>query len=196
MKIKILFLILSALFLSCSHDSLDSILPGMNELIPMEAKLVLPYPVGKEYICTQGFNNSFSHYGTFSYSVDFDMPIGTLVTAVKKGRVVYVVQNFPNGDLTAGHENVVIIIHDDTTYSRYSHLTTGGAFVKVNQMVMPGDSVGLSGNSGESNHPHLHFDVTKTFTGRNDQTIPFDFKNTIPHPYGMKIGISYKALPF
>jgi murein DD-endopeptidase MepM/ murein hydrolase activator NlpD len=191
MKTRIIFLMLFSISLSCCNNSRET------EVINfVEAKFVLPFPVGTEYTCFQGFNTSYSHYGTFSYSVDFDMPIGTLVTAAGKGRVVYVVQNFPNGDLTAGHENVIIVMHDDTTYSRYSHLTTNGALVKINQLLMPGDSVGLSGNSGDSNHPHLHFDVTKTFTGRSDQTIPFDFKNTTPHPPGMQAGAVYKALPY
>jgi murein DD-endopeptidase MepM/ murein hydrolase activator NlpD len=191
MKTKIIFLMLTLIFLSCSNNSRET-----ETLNFVDARFVLPYPVGKEYTCFQGFNTSYSHYGSFTYSVDFDMPIGTLVTAAGKGRVVYVVQNFPNGDLTAGHENVVIVMHDDTTYSRYSHLTTNGSLVKINQQVMPGDSLGLSGNSGDSNHPHLHFDVTKTFTGRSDRTIPFDFKNTIPHPPGMQAGVVYKALPY
>jgi murein DD-endopeptidase MepM/ murein hydrolase activator NlpD len=195
MKTKTFLLMFCLILLSCGSNSHDSGV-GSDSQNSIKAKFVLPYPVGKEYICSQGFNNSFSHYGTFSYSIDFDMPIGTLVTAARKGRVIYVIQNYPNSELIAGHENVVIIMHDDTTYSRYSHLTTNGALVKVNQIVMPGDSVGLSGNSGESNHPHLHFDVTKTFTGRNDQTIPFDFINTIPHPFGISSGTKYIALPF
>ena len=124
------------------------------------------------------------------------MSIGTVVTAARKGRVVYVVENYPNGDLTAGHENVVIVMHEDSTYARYIHLTTNGALVVINQLVMPGDTVGLSGNSGQSNHPHLHFDVTGTFTGRSDQTIPFDFMNTSPHPVGFTQGAVYEAFAY
>lgn len=190
MKTTIIFTVFCLLFLSCVHNSNET------ENRSTAAEYVLPYPVGKAYTCFQGFNSSFSHYGTFKYSVDFDMSIGTLVTAARAGRVVHIVENYPDGDLTVGHENVVIVMHEDSTYARYVHLTTNGALVERNQLLMPGDSVGLSGNSGQSLHPHLHFDVTETNTGRSDQTIPFDFKNTKPHPLGLERGVVYEALPY
>jgi murein DD-endopeptidase MepM/ murein hydrolase activator NlpD len=191
MKTIVIFLEICLLFLSCNQNSTDNENPTS-----IEAKYILPYPVGKAYTCSQGFNSSFSHYGTFKYAVDFDMPIGTLVTAARSGRVVYIAENYSNDDHIAGHENVVIVLHEDSTYSRYIHLTTNGALVARNQLVTSGDSVGLSGNSGESNHPHLHFDVTGTFTGRSDQTISFDFKNTSPHLFGFVAGVVYEAFPY
>ncbi len=191
MKIVPIFLMLSSLFHSCKSDSFED-----KNLINVEAKYVLPFPVGKAYVCSQGFNSSFSHYGSFFYSVDFDFPIGTIVTAARSGRVVRVVENNPDNDLVAGHENVVIVMHEDSTYARYVHLTTNGALVELDQLVVPGDTIGLSGCSGLSDHPHLHFDVTGTFTGRDDQTIPFDFKNTSPHPVGLQKGVVYEALRY
>jgi murein DD-endopeptidase MepM/ murein hydrolase activator NlpD len=191
MKIIAIFLILSSLLHSCKRDSSED-----QNLENVEAKYVLPYPVGKAYVCSQGFNSSFSHYDSFTYSVDFDFPIGTIVAAARSGRVVYVVENNPNYDLVAGHENVVIVMHEDSTYARYVHLTTNGALVERDQLVVPGDTIGLSGCSGLSDHPHLHFDVTGTYTGRDDQTIPFDFKNTSAHPVGMQKGVVYEALPY
>jgi murein DD-endopeptidase MepM/ murein hydrolase activator NlpD len=191
MRTKILFLMSCSLFLSCDH-----ILSENNEFKSIKAKYVLPYPVGKVYFCSQGFNSSFSHYNTFQYAIDFDMPIGTLVTAARSGRVVYIVENYSNNDHVIGHENVVIVMHTDSTYARYTHLTTFGAIVKRNQLLMPGDSLGFSGSSGESNHPHLHFDVTKTFTGRFDMTIPVDFINTSPRPVGLNVGFFYKAFHY
>lgn len=186
-KMKKLFFVISFLFIACNNILED------DELKSLKAEYVLPYPIGKTYYCSQGFNSSFSHHGTFKYSVDFDMPVGTLITAARNGQVVYVVENYSNDDHNIGHENVVIVMHDDSTYSRYSHLTTNGALVEINRMVMPGDSLALSGNTGESNRPHLHFDVTKTFTGRSDLTIPFDFINAAPRPVGLISGLYYKA---
>ncbi len=179
------------LFLSCKKNSSEG-----GDAPVTDAKFVLPYPVGKAYTCSLGFNASFSHNGSFRYSVDFEMPIGTLVTAAREGRVVYVVEDNSDDDRTPGHENVVIIMHADSTYSRYAHLTTNGALVDVGRHLMPGDTVGLSGNSGSIGAPHLHFDVTDTFTGRDDQTIPFDFRNTNPHPAGFEEGAVYTALPY
>ena len=185
------FTILCVFILSCDHESIDN-----EEALTVEAKYVLPYPVGREYTCLQGFNDPYSHYGTFSYSVDFAMPIGTHITAARSGRVVYIHESYSDNDRTAGHENVVVVMHEDSTYARYVHLTTNGALVGSGQNVSPGDAIGLSGNSGSGGAPHLHFDVTNTNNGRSDQTIPFDFKNTIQHPIGLQVGVSYKAFPY
>lgn len=191
MKTIIIFVIVCLLLPSCNNNLSEN-----KNQTSVEAKYILPYPVGNAYTCMQGFNTSFSHYGTFSYSVDFAMSIGTTITAARKGHVVYIVENNSDDDQTAGHENVVIIMHGDSTYARYVHLTTNGALVEINQLLMPGDTLGLSGNSGSSGAPHLHFDVTVTFTGRSDQTIPFDFKNTGPHPVGLERGVVYEAFPY
>jgi murein DD-endopeptidase MepM/ murein hydrolase activator NlpD len=128
--------------------------------------------------------------------VDFAMPIGTLITAARNGRVVYILESYSDNDRTAGHENVVVVIHEDSTYARYVHLTTNGSLVTYGQVVAPGDTIGLSGNSGSSGAPHVHFDITTTNSGRSDQTIPFDFKNTTKHPIGLQEGVSYKAFPY
>jgi murein DD-endopeptidase MepM/ murein hydrolase activator NlpD len=187
----IVYLIFILFSFSCKRDSSDTGPP-----IVADKLYVLPYPVGKAYTCVQGFNTSFSHFGSFSYAVDFGMPAGTLVTAARSGRIVYILQSYSDNDKTEGHENVVIVMHGDSTYARYVHLTFNGALVQLNQMVVPGDTVGLSGSSGTSAGPHLHFDVTKTFNGRSDQTIPFDFSNTRSHPDGLQSGVSYEALPY
>jgi murein DD-endopeptidase MepM/ murein hydrolase activator NlpD len=190
-KSCIAFSLLWVLFLSCKQQS-----PENDGTLSVEAKYVLPYPIGREYTCSLGFNNQYSHNGTFRYAVDFVMPIGTLITAARSGHVVYILESYSDDDHTAGHENVVIVMHEDSTYARYVHLTTNGALVTRGQTVIPGDTIGSSGNSGSSGAPHLHFDVTNANTGRSDQTIPFDFKNTIPHPIGLKVGVSYKAFPY
>lgn len=191
MKSIVAFSIICILFLSCKNQSSE-----VSNVPSVEAKYVMPYPVGQEYMCSQGFNGQYSHNGSFRYAVDFAMPIGTLITSARSGRVVYILESYSDNDRTEGHENVVIVMHEDSTYARYVHLTTNGALVTVGKNVVPGDTIGLSGNSGSSGAPHLHFDVTKTNTGRSDQTIPFDFKNTIPHPVGLEIGVTYKALPY
>jgi murein DD-endopeptidase MepM/ murein hydrolase activator NlpD len=190
-KFSVAFTVLCVFLLSCKHPS-----SGNDEALSVEAKYVLPYPVGQEYTCSQGFNNPNSHNGTFQYAVDFTMPIGTLVTATRSGEVVYILESYSDDDQTAGHENVVIVMHEDATYARYVHLTTDGALVRSGQNVLPGDTIGLSGNSGSGAAPHLHFDVTNTNTGRSDQTIPFYFKNTITPSIALKVGASYKAFPY
>jgi murein DD-endopeptidase MepM/ murein hydrolase activator NlpD len=191
MKSSVVFILICVFFLSCKQQS-----PDNDVTLSVEAKYVLPYPVGREYTCVQGFNNSYSHNGTFRYAVDFAMPIGTIITASRIGHVVYILESNSDNDHTEGHENVVIVMHEDSTYARYVHLTTNGALVRIGQNVLPGDTIGKSGNSGSGAAPHLHFDITSSYAGRSDQTIPFDFKNTIPHPIGLQIGVSYTAHPY
>jgi murein DD-endopeptidase MepM/ murein hydrolase activator NlpD len=161
-----------------------------------DAQYVLPFPVGKAYQCMQGFNGPYSHRGNFYYSVDFTMNEGTLITASRKGRVDLIIQNYLDSDYTEGHENVVIVQHDDSTFARYAHLKFNGAVVSVGQNINPGDAIGYSGSTGSS-IAHLHFDVTKGTNDRwNAKTIPFSFKNNFPVDAELKMGVTYTARPY
>jgi murein DD-endopeptidase MepM/ murein hydrolase activator NlpD len=157
---------------------------------------VLPYQVGKAYLCTQGYGEPNHHSELRKFALDFAMPIGSFVTAARNGRVVFIEDGFEDGDYGGGKENVVVIQHDDGTFSRYVHLTKFGALVSLDQIVLQGEPVGLSGNSGQSIFPHLHFDVTGDNGGHDAQTVPVCFKNTKPHPDGLKTGVSYTAEPY
>jgi murein DD-endopeptidase MepM/ murein hydrolase activator NlpD len=144
----------------------------------------------------QGFNGPYSHRGNFYYSVDFTMNEGTLITASRKGRVDLIIQNYLDSDYTEGHENVVIVQHDDSTFARYAHLKFNGAVVSVGQNINPGDAIGYSGSTGSS-IAHLHFDVTKGTNDRwNAKTIPFSFKNNFPVDAELKMGVTYTARPY
>lgn len=182
---------LAILVVSCDSWNEDP------DLLPIpNADYVLPYPVSRAYYCSQGFNSDFSHHGSFKYSVDFIMPVGSVITASRAGQVVHTDASFSDDDHAIGHENVIIIRHADSTHARYVHLTQNGVLVSINEWVQPGDTIGLSGNSGESRYPHLHFDVTQSFSGRSDQTIPFDFLNTEPRPVGLHHGHVFEAMPY
>ena len=182
-------ILISFSFLTC--DKTES----LNDPVT-DSLFVLPFPVGKSYQCMQGFNGPYSHRANFYYSVDFTMSEGTIITAARKGRVEWIIQNYLDKDYTEGHENVVIILHDDSTFSRYAHLKYNGATVKTNQTVQPGDTIGYSGSTG-SGIAHLHFDVTKGTNDRwNAKTIPFSFKNNFPKDKELKMGVTYLALSY
>lgn len=74
----------------------------------------LPFPHGKEFNCSQGFNNASGTHGGM-HAVDFVMPRGTTVTAARGGTVVFIGRSRKNSWL-------VRIRHDDGTYGEYGHL--------------------------------------------------------------------------
>lgn len=158
-----------------------------------KSEYVLPYPVGTTYTCVQGYVGRTYHKGVFEYAVDFAMPMGSIVTAVRGGRIIFIEERFSDEDFGIEKANVVVILHPDSTFGRYVHLTKNGALVEVGQTVAQGDTIGLSGSSGYPSMSHLHFDVVKDCPQSNCQTIPICFKNTKPHPYGLVTGESYTA---
>ncbi|NBM17177.1 M23 family metallopeptidase [Streptomyces sp. GC420] len=89
---------------------------------------------------------------------DFAMKIGTPVKAVHGGTVVKAGGNGA-GDGPA-YGNAIVIKHGGKTYSQYAHLSKVN--VKVGQKVNTGQKIALSGNTGNSTGPHLHFEIRTT----------------------------------
>jgi murein DD-endopeptidase MepM/ murein hydrolase activator NlpD len=118
------------------------------------------------------------------------MPIGTPVVASRAGEVILVEERFADGTRIPGQENYVNVRHGDGTIAGYVHLTTGGAFVSVGDSVAQGEILGLSGDSGSSSEPHLHFHVQACF-GCSTEAVTF--RNTRPHPRGLVTGERYTA---
>lgn len=166
---------------------------------------VLPYAVGSGF----RVNSTFDHYtpanqGVGLYAVDFALPLGTLVHAARSGIVVAVEERFSDEDKATFHENWVMVRHADDTVGRYIHLTKDGALVELGDSVLQGEPIGLSGNSGPSSGPHLHFDVQTCGPnlppGYNTRpcgmTVPLSFRNTEAHACGLHATASYTARPF
>jgi murein DD-endopeptidase MepM/ murein hydrolase activator NlpD len=121
--------------------------------------------------------NRFSHKGAFRYAFDFRMPVGTPVLAARAGTVVRVVDHFTRGGPSkslASRANIVIVLHDDGTFADYVHLSPNAA-VKPGQRVAAGDRIGLSGNTGYTTGPHLHFDVQRVLADGERETVPIRF---------------------
>lgn len=106
--------------------------------------------------------------GTHRHSgIDLAIPEGTTVAAAQKGKVSFA--GWGNG---YGYR--VVLDHGDGTQTTYNHLSDIG--VKVGDMVDAGSAIALSGNTGRSTGPHLHFEVKKD--GRYvDPTLYFDFEH-------------------
>ena len=86
------------------------------------------------------------------------MPIGTKVEAAHGGIVVKAGPN-GGGDGPA-YGNAIVIKHGNGMYSQYAHLSK--IDVHVGQTVQNGQQIALSGNTGNSSGPHLHFEIRTT----------------------------------
>lgn len=155
----------------------------------------LPYEVGTSHRVSQGNCTNGSHKtGTpDQYAYDFIMPIGTLLTAARPGTVTRVLDTFADNTGVPGEENVVGVTHADGSVALYFHLAQNGAMVALQQTVETGDVIALSGNSGNSTEPHLHFIVTGPAGTGGVGTVPVTFNNTDPHPNGLQAGRTYTA---
>ena len=72
--------------------------------------------------------------------------------------------------------NSILVQHADGTIGVYLHLQKGGNKVKVGDRVKAGEPIGLSGNTGFSSGPHLHFAVFTLKNGAERMTIPVKFR--------------------
>jgi len=98
-------------------------------------------------------SNPFSGKLSFHPGVDFQAPVGTPVFAVRNGRVHDI-------GMLEFYGLYVIINHDGGYQTVYAHLDE--AIVEVGQLVGAGEQIALSGNSGISTGPHLHFEIRKS----------------------------------
>ena len=138
----------------------------------------LPYASGKTYRVLQGYGSRFSHSGLEAFAVDFDMPEGTPVHAARPGVVARVEESHSIGcweDGCGKYANYIVILHDDGTTGEYYHLQKHGALVDVGDRVARGQKIGLSGNTGHTTMPHLHFAVYRATEWGNTQSIPVRF---------------------
>ena len=127
------------------------------------------------------------------------MPIGTPIVAIRSGVVIRVVENFIdlepgiNDSALVDKANLIVIEHEDGTKADYLHLTLNGALKDVGDNVVQGEIIALSGNTGWTSGPHLHFQVSKcedtdprpNYTWFECESIPITFKNTKEHCHGL-----------
>ncbi|MEO0997300.1 MAG: M23 family metallopeptidase [Pseudomonadota bacterium] len=138
----------------------------------------LPYAGGRRYRVLQGYGSRFSHTGYEYYAVDFDMPEGTPVHAARDGVVARIEESNTVGcwkDGCGKYANFVVVLHDDGTTGEYYHLQHDGALVGIGDRVRRGQQIALSGNTGHTTMPHLHFAVYRAVSWGNTASIPVRF---------------------
>lgn len=101
---------------------------------------------------------------TYHKGVDWATPIGTPIYASSGGVVT-------KAGWGKGYGYVVYINHPDGRQTRYAHLSK--VLVSVGQNVSQGDRIALSGNTGVSSGPHVHFEILINGVQKN----PLDYIN-------------------
>jgi len=86
----------------------------------------------------------------FHKGIDLNVPEGTPIKATLGG-TIRVARD------VKGYGNAVYIDHGNGLQSRYGHASK--LLVKEGQQVKTGETIALSGNTGLSDGPHLHFEV-------------------------------------
>lgn len=106
-----------------------------------------PEPSGRPVggVLTQEFHPG--HNG-----LDFGIVVGTPIEATMDGKVIYAGWN------NQGYGNLVIV-ENGSYRTYYAHLSS--IPVSVGETVTAGSTIGLSGNTGNSTGPHLHYEIRK-----------------------------------
>lgn len=105
-----------------------------------------PFPFGVPVVANQGWKDG-AHAG-----LDIGTPVGTPLIAVSSGIIQRAV---PTDSSDAGKH--VELLTPSGVIARYLHMSE--LAVQTGQRVSKGDNLGLSGNTGLSIGPHLHFEL-------------------------------------
>ena len=110
---------------------------------------------------------------------------GAPVLAASDGRVVAKVDGLPETSLTGGLPpgiaawkaggNHVVVGMGGGRFSLYAHMQPGSITVNVGGRVRVGQQVGLLGNTGNTDAPHLHFHVMDTPSPLASNSLPYRF---------------------
>ncbi|WP_240137866.1 M23 family metallopeptidase [Streptomyces sp. MUM 178J] len=116
-------------------------------------RLAYRLPVAGTQVTT-GYRAGGALWSSGSHSgVDFRAPAGSTVVAVGAGTVV-------EAGWGGAYGNNVVLRMNDGSYTQYGHLAA--ITVTVGQSVAAGRQIGVSGSTGNSTGPHLHFEARTT----------------------------------
>ena len=154
----------------------------------------LPYGEGVSYPIIQGYGAKLSHVGAEQFTLDFGMPVGTPVHAARDGVVVLFEDSHDGGCLReecSRLANFVVVLHADGTTGEYFHLERGSVSVALGDRVQRGQLLALSGNTGYSSAPHLHFGVYRTLADGHTQSVAVRFETRLGAIVAPRSGARY-----
>jgi murein DD-endopeptidase MepM/ murein hydrolase activator NlpD len=126
------------------------------------------------------------HKGLYRHEgIDIAVPRGTEVMSTAAGTVV----TARRSDMVAGYGDFIEIDHGNGFITRYAHLDDLN--VRVGQKINKGQVIGLSGSSGGSVAPHLHYEILRN--GRNTDPINYLVTQTSATEYTLLKSLSEKV---
>lgn len=169
MKITLILCCLLPLTAPAQEYTVEQLKNGMNKR-DTSYVYTLPFEHRKKVFLVQAYESSFSHKG--ERALDFKIKKGTKICAARPGVVAAMREDSDEGGLkpeNLSDGNYVSIRHSDGSVAHYWHLQKEGVIVSVGDTVQTGQVIGMSGNTGYSAFPHLHFEV-QGYDGKGNYT--------------------------
>ena len=156
LKLTIGIIITIILLILCAYYSLSG--ENSEGEIDFEGKTFIEGGAGTLQVPLEG-NPPITSYvyrkdgTTWHGALDYGVKVGTPVYAAADGVIV------KTENLTNSYGTHVVIQHDNGLRTWYGHGTPNSFYVKEGDRVLRGQLIMLSGNTGRSTGPHLHFEV-------------------------------------
>lgn len=133
---------------------LDTALNRLDEMRDTARRLPFANPSPGSQITSRFGNRTDPFVGRLALhaGIDFRLPTGSQVHATGAGTVL-------TAGRSGGYGILVEIDHGNGIVTRYAHLSR--SLVKAGDTVDTGDAIGLSGTTGRSTGPHLHYEVRR-----------------------------------
>lgn len=156
---------------NASLNALDAALNRLETVRGTAKRLPFANPAPGHDITSRFGNRPDPFFGGLAMhaGIDFRAPTGTEIRSTGAGKVV-------SAGFSGGYGNMVEIDHGLGLSTRYGHMSR--ILVSTGDVVEPGQVLGLSGSTGRSTGPHLHYEVRKN----GDPIDPMRFLNA-----GMKL---------
>ncbi|QLF71423.1 M23 family metallopeptidase [Peteryoungia desertarenae] len=156
----------SALDFNASMNELDAALLRLEAMRDTARKLPFANPAPGQAITSRFGNRPDPFFGGLAMhaGLDFRAPTGTPILSTGAGTVI-------TAGYSGGYGILVEIDHGHGLVTRYGHLSK--AKVKKGDAITTGDLIGLSGSTGRSTGPHLHYEVRRN----GDAIDPLQFIN-------------------